>query len=449
MLDRPEFYTLLILFAPVFLLPILFRGTALELRINRGSVYSLILYKSLIFVVPACLLVQYFGVGAFPRSFRLADDNITFFAGLWVAYGLFLFAFIFAICLRFLNLPRAVNSETLPTITRDEESFAWAAVLTVGIMLTIAIMFLEYRHAFIYSLITNEHLLRIRLDNTYHSRLPSQVSYLFAVCSWVLAIFSGRLLAERKHIYFFVIFVLALIGASVGGGKAPVVEVIFLLWVAKISMRPMVVSLPKVFFGGGVGAVLGLIVFFFVVRVQVPDMTLEEYWIYLANRAGVGQMTGVYESFAVGESIAGDFFWHIIPFASVFVDYPVYDKELMVFVENVAHTDMGVKNSFFISEAFGIGGYGLLIFSPVIVGISYGLSIFAGYRWMATIFTRNIAVVYAIPIFLLSMNLTGGFSSFPLLKGCILNLIIISCLWPAYYLVKGVSSGFGRWGLRV
>lgn len=431
-----EFFFLLFLTLPFLFLPLIFKGTILELSFRKGNVYSLIFYKTLVFVIPAYLIVQYYGASAFPAIFLIATDEITFSVGLWIIYALYVFFIFLSFSLRILIPAKSVYLNPKDHIfDYKERTFAFSILVTGMSVFLIGSLFLGHKHAFIYSLLTGENLIRVRLDNSYFSSLPSQLSYIFSLSSWVLAIYSGRSSLRRSWFWVFFYFASAMFFGSIAGDKAPLIEVFFLFFLGRFTVSPVLMSTPGLIFYAACGVSFSLFLLFFVVSVQISELTFDQYLVYLAERAGVGQMAGTYESFAVG-GLDGDFFWHIIPFASLFIDYPIYDKELMVFVENVEHTNMGVKNSLFISEAFGMGGYTLLIFSPIIVAISYSIALLVFYKWLSFLYGRNNSIIYFIPIGLLSMNITGGFSSFPFLKGCILNIILLAFFLPCYLIIN-------------
>lgn len=81
-------------------------------------------------------------------------------------------------------------------------------------------------------------------------------------------------------------------------------------------------------------------------------------------------MAGTYETFSI-QLHSTSFGWHAIPFANLFVDYPVFSKELMLLSEGGAYDSTGVKNSLFIAEAFGMGGWELALTSPLIFSFGY------------------------------------------------------------------------------
>ena len=89
----------------------------------------------------------------------------------------------------------------------------------------------------------------------------------------------------------------------------------------------------------------------------------------------------------------------------------------------------------FISEAYGIGGWSLLVLSPFIMGLSYVLGIKIMFIYMKLFFNRNIAVIFSLPMYITSSSITGGFSSFPFFKGLILNIILISFVWFIYKII--------------
>ena len=111
----------------------------------------------------------------------------------------------------------------------------------------------------------------------------------------------------------------------------------------------------------------------------------------------------------------------------------------MMYTEGYRFDEMGVKNSFFISEAYGIGGWALLMASPFIVATNFILGIKFFFLFLKKIFDESVAIVFAFPIFILTANLTSGFSSFPLFKGLIQIIILFLFVWLFYYLSTRIS----------
>ena len=70
-----------------------------------------------------------------------------------------------------------------------------------------------------------------------------------------------------------------------------------------------------------------------------------------------------------------DFYWHMFPGARLFVDYVDYQKVLMMVTEGYGYSEMGVKNSYFIAEAYAMGGFCVNVLSPIIVAFSTALGL--------------------------------------------------------------------------
>ena len=104
--------------------------------------------------------------------------------------------------------------------------------------------------------------------------------------------------------------------------------------------------------------------------------------------------------------------------------------------EGYGFSEMGVKNSLFISEAYGIGGFSLVLISPFVVGFSYSLGIYLLSKFLLYLFGSSISIVFALPIYILSAALTGGFSSFPLFKGLILTMACLGFIWIMSFLLR-------------
>ena len=143
-------------------------------------------------------------------------------------------------------------------------------------------------------------------------------------------------------------------------------------------------------------------------------------------------MAGVYETFGLEKSGSlpkGDFYWHMFPGASLFVNYIDYQKALMMVTEGYGYSEMGVKNSYFIAEAFAIGGYPLMFLSPFIVAFSTALGLIVLVDLLKRIVGSKLSWPIAMLLCVKTQSITGGFSSFPLLKGVILIVGQLLVIW--------------------
>ena len=155
-------------------------------------------------------------------------------------------------------------------------------------------------------------------------------------------------------------------------------------------------------------------------------MNDEQLTKYFINRLGVGQMGGVYEQFNLN-LYDPRYVYHSIPFASLFLDYPVFQKDLMLVSEGILDpTRTGIKNSLFISEASAFGWL-YLILSPFIVGFNTAISIAIIALFLSKFYLSDRILSFKISTFLfLCMNaLTGGFSEYMFFKSTIIILFSI------------------------
>lgn len=420
-------------FAVVLLLYFLTKGTHFEFGIKNGNVWSIILLREMLLIFLPLVLLQLFGVGAFRNSIHYADDTGIFRVSLLTIYSMGLFVICLSLFSRLAPVPHERNERIEFITDPNVERFAKAALISAVSLLIFAMLFLNYRHVFLDVLFSGENIIKARLGNVYSSGLPSQLAYLIVLCSWVLAIYSAILLyqARRRKAIFYLLSALLL--ASARGDKAPALMVIIIGIISYFSLSGSTVSIKKILVYVPLYLLALISAIYFVVALQIPDLTIGDFFIYLSNRLGVGQMAGVFETFAI-PSLSGDFYWHMVPFASIFVDYPIYDKALMMFVEGYDFDQMGVKNSLFISEAYGIGGWWLMLVSPIIVGFSWALGARLIFVFIRRLFGHAVALMYALPIFILASPLTGGFSSFPFFKGLILNMLALSVIWFVFKL---------------
>ena len=135
-------------------------------------------------------------------------------------------------------------------------------------------------------------------------------------------------------------------------------------------------------------------------------------------------MGGVYEQFNLNLNDT-KYLYHSIPFASLFLDYPIFQKDLMLVSEGILDpTRAGIKNSLFISEASAFGWF-FLIISPFIVGINTAISIALVALFLSKSYLSNRILSFKISTFLfLSMNaLTSGFSEYMFFKSTIIILL--------------------------
>jgi hypothetical protein len=310
-----------------------------------------------------------------------------------------------------------------------------------GLLLLTVFHFLGYKHAFFFSLIEKVPLIRVRLANAYSSRVLSQVTSMLFTVGYLLAVLSGYM-ARYRRIVSLKYLAVALLLLAAPGNKALLVQGVLLWILANGKVLPRSLFSIQALRFAALFLIVALGLAYCVVRIQVPDISVQGFGVYLLGRLGVGQMAGVYETAALienGYSLEGEFFWHMVPFSRFFVDYTDYQKYLMMISEGYGFTQMGVKNSYFLAEAYAIGGPLVASLSPVIVAFSTSLGLLLLTGLFKSFFGRQLVSV-AVALCLVTHDITGGFSSFPMLKGCLNTALqlgtlgILWSLWKAFFL---------------
>lgn len=411
------------------------KNSHLRLNFKNGNIWPILIYRELFFVVSALLLVSVYGLDVFEHSILNAKVEDLFVIFGITIYAIFGFLFSIVISAKIFKIPM-INSIFINTVDDHKiRRFVNAAVLTGFAILLGSIFFLGFEHAFISALTSGGDLLMVRLANVYASKLPTQLGQVINIAWWIVAIYIGYLFFRKNYIKVFIYFIFGFLLASAHGDKAPVLQFLIIIGLSFVAFNGINISKINVFKIFIIYFPVLYFLLFVVVSLQIPELNFKIFNVYLLNRLGVGQMSGVFETFSISK-IDGDFFWHMVPGASLFVDYIPYDKVLMMVTEGYGFTEMGVKNSFFISEAYGIGGFPLVFISPFIVGFSYGLGIFLLSKFILYLFGGSVSIIFSLPIYIFSSALTGGFSSFPLFKGLILTMACLGLIWIVFFLLR-------------
>jgi len=237
--------------------------------------------------------------------------------------------------------------------------------------------------------------------------------------------------------YFSIIMVLFI--ASWGGSKGPILKSFIVYAISYATFNNVKINIGALFkfsiFTLGL-----LFIVYKVVLLQYPHLKdLSAFLDYLSQRVFVAQMIGTYEEFNIKLS-SFSYIWHGVPFASSFVDYPVFQKDLMMISEDrIDPNSIGIKNTFFIAEAYAMGGWFLLLLSPIWEAINLSFT----YIWMVFII-NNLALknleytkmIVAIALFSY-ISITGGFSDLMFFKIIVLiTILIIPFLIVTYFLSK-------------
>lgn len=295
--------------------------------------------------------------------------------------------------------------------------YSSAAILVV----LISVMLLSgYEHSFIGAVWGDEDLMTIRLRNSYSDALPQHFQTYGRYAVILTAVLLGVTGVNLSNLVFFAIFSLVFYSSSFFGDKSPIVQSILLYFFAKYgNNNSKLMSNWRLFFI----AFATLLIAYIVVKVQDADA---DFIAFMFNRIGIGQIQGVYEQFVL-KIQKFDYIYNELPLSGLFINSGGdYSKDIMMntFGLYLKDNEVGVMNSYFIGEAYAVGGYMFLFLSPIIVAFNVclvcHLMIHAMMRYFKLNKTvaQNVSVLFGTSIMSLTVDL-GGLIFFKKLIGFI------------------------------
>ncbi|MBD3842744.1 MAG: oligosaccharide repeat unit polymerase, partial [Campylobacterales bacterium] len=374
----------------------------------KSCPWGFLFYKELFFIFPSIFLVLIYGVDNF-HSFKMADQKDVLLTSWLIIYAVFGFIFFVVLISRF-GLKYSFFTKETRNFLRSEDlalrAFSYSAVYSGLLLLVFSIVFLDYQHALFSTILSDENLLKVRLENAYKSSLPSQISYLISISVIIGSILAAYLRFMKNKLSSNLVLILTLIMATAGGSKAPILNVIVIYVVSYFYFFRPKINIFKVVTYSAIYFSFLIFLLFYVVSLQVPNLDAEKFMLYLLERIGVGQMVGTFETFSL-KFQSNEYFLHSIPFASFIIDYPIFSKDLMLYTEGAEYDRTGVKNSLFIAESYAIGGWFLVALSPLIFALGYSIKLLIIYFSLKLFFAKIVARVYTLPILFLTTPLTG------------------------------------------
>lgn len=421
-------------------------GTVFGVQNVQRNPWVLLWYWQCILVIVPVVLVAILGIEN-ARVLFAAVPGTEFEIGLLVLLTLLIYIISLRVFLAALQV-KIPRSDVWASLSKPYLSRLATVLTVVGLGWVLVFYLLGYRHAFLASAFGDATLLQIRLANVYTSRVPSQLAPIVPLIGYLLAFLAGLLYGLKSRYRGLLYLAFALFFASIQGDKAPPLNA-GILWVMSIwYSSPRKWGLLKMVKWLSLLSVTLLVGLFVSMQLQQPGFTVTEFVGYLLGRLGVGQMAGVYETFGLahkGIFPEGPYFWHAIPGANFFVDYLDFQKVLMMVTEGYDVHEMGVKNTYFVAEAYAIGGYWLVWLSPIIVALSTAVGLITLTRIMRFFVAKPVAPQLSLMLYLMTQNITGGFSHFPFLKGVILLVLLLSLIFlPVRLFVSSAYYGEGN-----
>lgn len=348
------------------------RGTIFELSIERRNFGGLLIGKEIFaYVVLGVILFELLGFKSF-HTFFVTEESLHE-ASFYTLYAVFMFI----LSVSFLSKKIFGRYLRISTESDVNEQLPGKELLLLKIsaFALIAVLLVMYafgmQNAFLRSIVAGQDLMVVRLSNTYGTELPSVVTSYYTFLTIFLSVCVGISYSRLSWLAKTFCLILILYASSFQGGKEPVINAFIIVLLANLSQRKRV-TVGKTVWLVLAGLPFLLVAFYFVSLVQFPGLTVDGYVQFLASRLGIGQLQGVYEQFGL-QWRNPSYILQAIPFSNFFDSSAHYNKDLMMatwgFGRDLDST--GVMNSFFIGEALAIGGYGLVLLSPVIVAINY------------------------------------------------------------------------------
>lgn len=410
-------------------MPLMLRRSPLTLSIKHRSFAGVLIATELIgYVLVGVLIFEWVGLDA-TRTFFMTDASIqaASYLVLWS-----LFALVAALAVLSKLLPKEMRRAEL---TRGEVSFnAGLLCLSVIILLigtTLVLHGLGVRHAFLGTLIFGQDLLEVRLLNRYSTSVPTVVMTFhrfLTVCASVIVGLAWKRMGGVNRVVALGVVVYC---SSLFGAKGPILWALIGFYLAYLAQlrgySPLRIGGKLVF-----AAVLAIVGVFIVSKIQFPHLDIMGFSRFLLIRLGTGQIHGVYEQVAL-ELANERYILHAVPFANYLLDYPVFNKDLMMTTIG-AHRraeEIGVMNSLFVGEAIAIGGYGFAIVSPFVVGLNYiallGFMYLAARRLFGLrAFEAKTFTLLLVPIM---VRFTGDLSGLLLFKWGVMFAFFLVPIW--------------------
>ncbi|MDN3639984.1 hypothetical protein QWY82_14370 [Simiduia curdlanivorans] len=420
---------------------LMFKGTIFSLSFKNKTFGGFLLAREIfLFVILGAILFNLMGPDATNMYFFITDESIKR-TEIFIFYSLFVFVFVVG----FISKTFLKNFFMIKKLQGGESNCKGSQVLLDSVLFTLLFLFCVFylfgmRHAFIGSIVFGGDLMEYRLHNSYGTVTPTVLMSFYDFLVKLFAISIGVSSIYFRKFINFIYLAFLIVFSSFMGGKAPVVSALILFSLGFLSVSKLSMVRASTYF-----AFSSLILSFglyFVVKIQMPHLDFFGFIRFLFLRLGTGQIQGVYEQFSV---VIQDinYIWHSVPFANFLMDYPIFNKDLMMATYGASLKDeaaTGVMNSFFIGEALAIGGVGLVIFSPFIVAFNYLLVYVMCFFIFDKFFKiqRGRARLYIqllVPSFVV---MTGDIAGYLFFKHMVMILFFMLGLWCMRVTVKSL-----------
>ncbi|MEL6991884.1 MAG: hypothetical protein AAGL92_09935 [Pseudomonadota bacterium] len=419
---------------------VMLKWSFLAIAPERHQISGLIfLMNNCLFVLPALLVVPLVG----PLNIRIlhyVEPNSVMMINTIVLSSMLGFVFCLGLLSHFFgralfyDLKKIYAELHVPAVEARLLAFCRVMMLSIPVAIFINLTVFEGQHAFFSAAFFDLNPGAIRHINESSAFSAYTKHYFHVIALFMAPCLALPVYRDRwRERWLAVILVFAALTSH--GSKSPFIFFLIFLTVAWLEKSALnagkqssgALFAPRRIVAAGL-ALAGVFTLFYFLVVSFFLSEGGVFWDYFWNRVFVGQMAGVYEQFNLWIYDPA-FAWHSVPFASFFVDYPNFHKELMLTSENRVDPDsIGIKVTFFAAEAYGMFGWLGVIFAPLLMALQY---IFT-FLILNAVIRRTILRApelskYVTAFFFASYySLTDGISEMVLYKGCVFVIILLS-----------------------
>lgn len=424
---------LLLVFIFVFLILLLysclFKNTVFDFSIKRRNYLGFFfIYEYLIYIAPCAILLHVNSIDNFWVAFKVDQSkvtNVTFlvlFSYIYVLFFIYLFQKLHSNSFVVNKNKIKLDLFSIYKYKKFTEALvAFGALLILYVYITTGVS-----HSFYTSVVDNSSIAITRYDLAEIKGLGYVKNYLI-VSSYLATCILASPVYSRFKVSKVLMLILVAVGCTYFGSKGPLLTMILIYFVSYVSYSRTIIESKHIIIGF-LFVLVFLSIVYRVVLFQYSDLSnFEDFWNYFYQRVFVAQMIGVYEQFSLN-IINFDYIYNSIPFASNFHEVSNFHKDLMMISEDrIDPLSIGIKNSYFLAEAYAIFGVSALFFAPIIYSVNYCISYLLLLKVFNLFVCRNSEFnKYSCSIFLFSyLNITGGFSEVLFLKLIVMVIIML------------------------
>ncbi len=234
----------------------------------------------------------------------------------------------------------------------------------------------------------------------------------------------------------------SLVCLSWSGEKSPAVLAVLGYWFLRMHHERRRMTLKQI-----------LLLAAFATLVSLGILALQQYTsddlgivAFFAIRTFLGQISGLFQTIS---NFTPDpkYLLSWVPFGGAFShDLPVFARDLMLMTEGDTDTS-GTMNTLFLAEAYGAGGWPMLVASPFIVALSIVISLHLLRRWL----TRQAGSEFSTCgcyLFLMNSWLTSGMAGFPAFRSLIVVGFALATVVVPYRLLRAPGRAVRDTALR-